>query len=128
MTNRTNTESRDRRSKMSIRIETTKEVTDDGRRGRRITEIGALRKDELPALYRESNKRPVCYLDMYGHLHYGDHHLGTRYIFYKGDWVEEKEFQTCLEYIRQASEHLQDVKRKLMKGQKTWSSEESFVI
>ena len=108
---------------MPIVIKTEKVVTGDSKLSRKILEISALRKNELPDIYL---KGLYCYYDIH-HNRMVIYNNGIYYI-YIGDTYSEKEFQKQIEMIKKAGENLKTCNKILAALRAEWNGQEDFSI
>ena len=106
--------------RMSIKIETRKEVNGNGLAGRRILSVEALGWDALPSLYLD--QKQACWKS-------GSELRGKEGMFLWPDrFLAETDFQEILERVKVAGNLLRDVNTKLTSLREEWNGEETFVI
>lgn len=132
-----------------IKIITKKEVNSNGRLGRRIKKLEALKKNELPTmytdceysfwltslkLYRSAFVRPSFTEErgVFGGVKKSRCFLGRTPASFRflqeDDWIEETEFQEHLEFIKKCGENLLRCRRMLEQLGEEWQGKETFKI
>lgn len=118
-----------------IRIETVREINDNGEQGYKITKIQALANKDLPEMYQDNSERPIAVLGT------GWANPGTRLYLYEGkkatyifewDYIWSR-FYSCKDmkkintHIKAAGKHLADVNAHLAKEREAWRGKVTFV-
>lgn len=132
-----------------IRIETKKEVNSDGRLGRRIKKLEALKMNELPKLYTDCEysfwlssfkTKPPTFVRLHfteergifgrvkkSKCFFGRTPASFRFL-QEGEWISETEFQEHLEFIKKCGNNLLRCRRKLEQLGEEWQGKETFKI
>lgn len=108
---------------MSIIIKTRKEVLSSGFEGRRIKEIVALKRDQLPLAYFDDTYN-VFLSNNENRLYSGQYHT----IFEVGDFYTESAFQDKLAFVRKSGDRLKKVNDQLKEMKENWKGKETFII
>lgn len=117
---------------MAIVIKTTREVSSDGIKGRRIRELKALTAEQLPNLYlrsdvsfwySNSSKAFVCMNNSPN-----NETAPLKVVLREGEWYSEMEFKNALEFIRWCGERLKLINDQLQKKRQEWKGRETISI